>query len=302
MILVATAGKVGSEASRLLAGRGDGGRVLVRHPQKAAVLAADGVDVVEGDLDVPATIDAAMHGISCVVLVSPAIPAQEVSIIDSAVRAGVGHVVKITSEASADSPIARRRGQAAIEARLIASGLGYTLLRNNAYMQNFLMLAPAIAANGSFASCADDGRIGMIDTRDVGAVAAEIAASPARHRGKTYWPTGPETLSYADAAATLSTVLGRPITFRRQTIDEERQAMISAGVPESVAEDNAKALGLFADGGADYLTGEVTSLLGQPARTFEQFATDHAEAFSPAGELKRRAVCQRQSEHRTDTI
>src|SRR6267378_778366 len=99
MILVATAGKVGSEASRLLAGRGDGVRVLVRHPQKAAVLAADGVDVVEGDLDVPATIDAAMHGISCVVLVSPAIPAQEVSIIDSAVRAGVGHVVKITSEA-----------------------------------------------------------------------------------------------------------------------------------------------------------------------------------------------------------
>jgi uncharacterized protein YbjT (DUF2867 family) len=53
--------------------------------------------------------------------------------------------VKITSKASADSPIARRRDQAEIESELIASGLGWTLLRNNAYMQNFLMLAPAIA-------------------------------------------------------------------------------------------------------------------------------------------------------------
>jgi uncharacterized protein YbjT (DUF2867 family) len=280
MILVTTAGKVGLEASRLLAARGIGVRVLVRHPEKAAALAADGVDVVEGDLEVPATIDAAIDGVSSVVLVSPAIPAQELNVIDSAVRAGVGHVVKVTSEASADSPIARRRGQAAIEARLVASGLGYTLLRNNAYMQNFLTLAPAIAATGSFASSTGDGRIGMIDTRDVGAVAAKIAAAPAPHAGKTYWPTGPETLSYADAAATLSKVLDREITFRQQTTDEERQAMISAGVPESVAEDNAMALGLFAHGDADYLTEDVASLLGRPARTFEQFATDHAEAFS----------------------
>ncbi|AGB22237.1 putative nucleoside-diphosphate sugar epimerase [Mycobacterium sp. JS623] len=282
MILVTTAGKVGSEASRLLAARGDEVRILARHPETAAALAAVGVDVVRGDLETPATIDAAMNGVSSVVLVSPAIPAQERNVIDSAVRAGVAHVVKITSEASADSPIARRRGQAAIEARLIASGLGYTLLRNNAYMQNFLVLAPAIAATGAFASCAGDGRVGMVDTRDVGAVAAEIAASPALHAGKTYWPTGPETLSYADAAATLSTVLGRPITFRPQTIDEERQAMISAGLPESVAEDNARALALFADGDADYLTGDVAALLGRPARTFEQFATDYAEAFSPS--------------------
>lgn len=79
------------------------------------------------------------------ILVSLAIPNQELNVVDSAVRADVDDVVKITSKASADSPIARRRGQTAIEDGLIASGLGYTLLRNNVYMQNFLMLAPAIA-------------------------------------------------------------------------------------------------------------------------------------------------------------
>ncbi len=280
MILITTAGKVGSEAARLLGQRGVPVRVLVRNPEKAAALAQTGVEVVAGDLAVPATIDAAMHGVSSVVLVSPALPAQELQVIDSAVRTGVGHVVKITSKASMDSPIARRRGQAAIENRLIASGLGYTLLRNNAYMQNFLMLAPAIAKTGSFGSSAGDGRIGMVDARDVAAVAAEIAAAPARHAGKTYWPTGPERLTYADTAAVLSNVIGRPITFHPLTFEEEKQAMINAGVPESVAEDNARALRLFAQGDADYITDDVPSLLGRPALTFAQFATDYAAAFS----------------------
>src|SRR5207237_10112227 len=106
-------------------------------------------------------------------------------IVASAVRARVQHVVKITSKASADSPIARRRGQFEIESGLIASGLGYTLLRNNAYMQNFLMLARAIAETSSFGTATGDGRIGHVDTRDVAGVAAEGDASPAARGGRT---------------------------------------------------------------------------------------------------------------------
>jgi uncharacterized protein YbjT (DUF2867 family) len=117
MILITTAGKVGSEAARVLAERAEPVRALVRDPEKATALAQAGVDIAKGDLEVPATIDVAMRGVSSVVLVSPAVPAQELNVIDSAVRAGVGHVVKITSKASADSPIARRRNQARIEDR-----------------------------------------------------------------------------------------------------------------------------------------------------------------------------------------
>jgi uncharacterized protein YbjT (DUF2867 family) len=280
MILITTAGKVGAEAARLLAQRGQPVRVLVRDPAKATALARAEIEVAVGDLGVAATIDAAMQGISAVVLVSPAIPVQELNVVESAVRAGVEHVVKITSKASADSPIARRRGQTEIENGLIASGLGYTLLRNNAYMQNFLMLAPAIAQTSSFGSSTGDGRVGLVDARDVAAVAAQIAASPAPHAGKTYWPTGPERLSYADAAAVLSKVLGRTITFRPLTFDEERWSMVNAGVPEAVAEMNAQALALFAEGDSDWITNDVASLLGRPARTLEQFVTDYAAAFS----------------------
>jgi len=280
MILITTAGKVGAEAARLLAQRGEPVRVLVRDPAKATALAQAGVEVAVGDLGVPVTIAAAMKGVSAVVLVSPAIPAQELNVVNSAARAGVGHVVKITSKASADSPIARRRDQTEIENGLIASGLGYTLLRNNAYMQNFLMLAPAIARTGSFGSSTGDGRVGMVDTRDVAAVAAEIAVSPAAHQGKTYWPTGPESLSYADAAKVLSKVLGHPITFHPLTFDEQKQAMTDVGVPEHIAEMNAQAVTLFAQGDSDWVTNDVPSILGHSARSFEQFVTDHAAAFS----------------------
>ena len=280
MILITTAGKVGAEASRLLGERGVPVRVLMRDPEKAAALVQAGVEVLQGDLEIPATIDAAMQGVSSVLLVSPAIPAQEFNVIDSAVRAGVGHVVKISSKASADSPIARRRGQAEIENRLIASGLGYTLLRNNAYMQNFLMMAPGIARTDSFGTSTGDGRIGHIDARDVAAVAAEIAVSPDPHAGKTYWPTGPRVLSCPDVAAALSKVLGRPIGFHPLTFDEQKQAMIAVGLREAVADDNARALTLFAEGDADYITDDVPSILGRPARSFEDFATEYAGAFS----------------------
>ena len=221
-----------------------------------------------------------MQGVSSVLLVTPPVVQQELNVIDSAVRAGVEHVMKITTKASADSPVARRRNQAEIENALIASGLGYTLLRNNAYMQNFLMMAPGIAKANSFSTATGDGRVGHVDVRDVAAVAAAIAASPSAHAGRTYWPTGPEVLSGTEVAAVLSGVLGRPITFHPITFEEQKQAMLNVGLPEAVADDNARAVALMADGDCDYLTDDVPSILGRAARSFEQFATDYATTFS----------------------
>lgn len=278
MILITTAGKVGAEAARLLAASETPVRVLVRDPQKVTQLADLGVEVATGDLDDASTVDDAMVGISGVILVSQAIPAQELGVINSAQRHQVEHVVKITSESSLDSPIARRRGQAEIEAGLVASGLGYTLLKNNAYMQNFLMLASSIASRSAFGSPTGDGRIAMIDARDVAAVAAKIAAGPAEHASKTYWPTGPESLSHKDAAAVFSKILGRQIDVEPITLEQQVEAMVAAGLPRVVAQDNAKALSLFARGDADYVNPDVEIILGRPARTFDGFVRDYGLA------------------------
>jgi uncharacterized protein YbjT (DUF2867 family) len=280
MILVTTAGKVGSEAARLLAEREVPVRVLVRDADKAKALADAGAEIAIGDLAVPESIDEAMAGVTSVVLVSPAVPAQELNVVASAARAGAAHVVKATSKASAGSPIARRRWQAEIEAGLAASAVPHTLLRSNAYMHNVLALAPAIAKTSGFGSSAGNGRIGMVDARDVAAVAASIAASPAPHAGKTYRLTGPELISYYDVAAVLSRLLGRTITYRQLTFDQDKDAMIRAGVPEQIAEMNAQAASLTADGDAAWVTDDVTSLLNRSARSFGDFAADYANAFS----------------------
>jgi hypothetical protein len=81
-------------------------------------------------------------------------------------------------------------------------------------------------------------------------------------------------------AGVLSQVLGRPITYRELSFEDDREAMIRAGVPEPVAEMNAQAFSMVAAGDAEWLSQDVPSILGRPARSFEQFATDYAAAFS----------------------
>lgn len=277
MILVTGAsGKVGSEAIRLLGAQHHPARALVRDASRAPD--AD-VEIVVGDFDRPDTIDAAMRGIETVLLVSPAVPAQEIAVIDSAVRQGARHIVKITSKASADSPVDRRRGQAQIEAHLEATGLAYTLLRANAYMQNVLALAPLIKQTSGFVMSAGDGQVGMVDVRDVAATAATVVTAPKEHIGRTYWLTGPDLITYTDIAKELSDALGRPIEYRRTSPAEHRAAMIQAGVPEAVATSNAQAFGLIAEGDAAWLSEDVESITGTAPRTLRAFVTDYLAAF-----------------------
>jgi uncharacterized protein YbjT (DUF2867 family) len=278
MILVTGAtGNVGSEAVRLLAARHHPTRALVRDPSRAP---GGEVEITTGDFDRPDTLDQAMRGIDTVLLVSPAVPAQEIAVIDSAVRQGVTHVIKVTSKASADSPVDRRRGQARIEAHLAASGLAFTLLRSNAYMQNLLALAPMIRQTGGFVMSAGDGKVGMIDARDVAATAAAIAAAPKEHAGQTYWLTGPDLITYTDIAGELSAALGHAVEYRQISPAEHRTAMIAAGVPDAVATSNAEAFGLIAEGDAAWLSDDVATITGTAPRTLHTFVADHVAAFT----------------------
>ncbi len=145
-------------------------------------------------------------------------------------------------------------------------------------MQNVLALAPAIKKTGGFGSSAGKGCLGMIDTRDVAAVAVEIAASPTSHVGKTYKLTGPALITYSDVAATLSKILGRSVTYHELSFEKDKNAMIHAGLPKELAQMNAQFFSMVADGDTDWLSGDVPLLLSRPARSFEEF--DYASAFS----------------------
>lgn len=281
ILVTGATGKVGSEAVRLLREQEVPVRALVRDEDTARALAQVGAELVVGDFDVPASIAAAVDGVETVLLTSPGgAPSQELGVVDAAARAGVGHVVKLTSKASPDSPVARARAHAQVEQGLVASGLAHTLLRSNAFMQNTFFLVPEIAATGGFASSAGAGQIGMVDSRDVAAVAAVVAAHPADHAGRTYRLSGPELITYAQVAAVLSERLGRTVTFRASSREEDEAALVAMGLPQPVAAMNALALSLWAEGDAEWLSEDLPSLLGRPARSYGQFATDHAAAFS----------------------
>ncbi len=84
----------------------------------------------------------------------------------------------------------------------------------------------------------------------------------------------------ADVASVLSQLLNRPVSYRPLGFDEDRAAMIAAGVPAPVAQMNAQAFSLIADGDAEWFSDDVPSLLGRPARSLQQFATDDRAAFS----------------------
>ena len=282
MILITTPGKVGREAATLSGQRRTPGPGPGSRPGQASAICATPASRSHAAIwkTRPAS---TRHLLTLIVsdscLAGDPRPGAAPSS-TAATRAGVRHIVKVTSKASPDSPIARRRGQSEIEAGLAASGVAHTLLRANAYMQNFLMLAPAIAATGGFASSAANGRVGLVDARDVAAVAAQIATHPDEHSGRTYWITGPELLSYGDVADILSGVLDRTIKFSARTAEEDRDAMIAVGVPAPIAEQNAQAFSLIATGDAEWLSDDATKILGHPGRTFRQFAEDHATAFT----------------------
>jgi uncharacterized protein YbjT (DUF2867 family) len=277
ILVTGATGNVGSETIRLLARQPQPVRVFVRD---ASRLPHEGVEVVTGDFDDADSLDAAMRNVDTVVLISPAIPRQEISAIDAAARARVRQVIKATSKASADSPVERRRGQAQIEQHLQASGLGWTLLRSNAYQQNLLALAPLVRQTSGFVMSAGDGQIGMVDARDVAAVAARVATSPAEHAGATYWPTGPTLVTYTEVAEELSAALHRRIEYRRVTPDEHRELMIRAGVPDPVATSNAQAFGLIAEGDAAWTTDDVLTVTGNPPRDLHTFIREHVAHFA----------------------
>lgn len=284
MILVTGGtGKVGSEVVRLLADAGEPVCVLARDSRRAVGIMRPGVDIVPGDLGSAASLDEACVGVDRVFLLSPADPRQvewESNVIGAATRAGVRHLVKISAIGAAkNSPVAIARWHWAVEQELETSGLPYTILQPHSFMQNLLGSATTVMEQSAIYAPAGDGRIGMVDARDIAAVAARVLMAPEEHRGHTYLVTGPAAVSYADVAATLSKVLGRPVRYVDVAPADAKQAMLVMGMSEWLADDLLTLFAIGRAGGGAVVTDLVPRVTGRPARGLEEFVRDHGQAF-----------------------
>jgi len=280
LILVTGAtGTVGSEVVRQLAAAGEQPRAFVRDPTKARARLGKRVELVVGDLDRPETLTAALAGVKRVFLVttqSTQQPDWERSVVHAAVRADIGHLVKLSVfRADEQSPlqVARQHWQA--EQALDESGLAATILRPVFFMQNLFTMIRA----GAIATAVGEGRVAMVDARDIAAVAVAALTSH-EYAGKTYTLTGPEALSFDDAASTLSQQTGTKISHVRVSPDAVRTTLQAAGVAAWFADDMTKLHSMLADGYEDVVTDDARIMTGNPPRTLAQFGADFADVLA----------------------
>jgi uncharacterized protein YbjT (DUF2867 family) len=274
MILVTGAtGTIGSEVVEELLAADVRPRVFVRDRDKARRLLGEQVEVVVGDLDRPETIEAALGGVDRLFLLttqSGRQPDWERTVIAAAAGAGVAHVVKLSVfRADEQSPLRFARQHRQAERALEQSGLAWTLVRPVFLMQNLR----AMVRGGAVYTAAGDGRVAMIDARDIAAVAAAALTTPG-HEGRIYTLTGPDAVTFDDVASELSRQSGKQIRHVRVSVDDVRTALESAGLAAWFADDMARLHAMLAAGYEDLVTDDVREVTGSPARTLAQFLRD----------------------------
>ncbi|QKZ12563.1 SDR family oxidoreductase [Spirosoma sp. KUDC1026] len=283
LLITGATGTIGQAITKLLSERGIPFRAMVRSRQKADQLAAlPGTELVEGDFNDPASLAQALAGIERAFLLtnsSEQAEAQQLAFVTEAKRAGVPHIVKLSQfAAAADSPVRFLRYHAVVEQTICESGITYTFLRPNLFMQGLLGFRQPIVEQGKFFAAIGDAKISAIDIRDIAAVAV-AALTEKGHDNKTYTLTGPEALTHAEMAEQLSTALSRHITFVDVPPEAMHDALIVADFPEWQAEALLEDYAHYSRNEASAVTTDVQDVTGKPARTFIDFARDYAPAF-----------------------
>jgi uncharacterized protein YbjT (DUF2867 family) len=284
VLITGANGSVSGALIDALEGSGLALRALVRNPEKVARLSARGVDLVRGDLDDPESLKGAFEGVDALWLltaVGPRAPENSMNALWAARQAGVKRVVRLSAiNAAHDAPTRNGRLHALSDAEVMASGLSWTILRPHFFMQNMLGSASSIAAQSAFYLAMGEGRLGMIDVRDIGEMAARILRdAPADHRGKIYTPTGPRSISFAEVAKELSAALRRDVSYVPVSLDAAREAMLGAGMPAWVVGMMVEYSRAYASGWGDFTTSHVEDVTGKTPRTFASFARDFKAAF-----------------------
>jgi uncharacterized protein YbjT (DUF2867 family) len=194
-------------------------------------------------------------------------------------ESGVKHIVYLSQlHASAKSPLRFLRYHAAVEEALRGSGMTFTSLRPNLYMQGLLMIGKSIASQGRFFAPAGDARISVVDVRDIAAVAV-AALTQTGHEGKTYDITGPEALTHAEMAAQLSQALNQPIGFVDVPEEGFREALRGLHMPDWQADGLIEDYAHYRRGEASGISSTVKEVTGESPRSFLAFARDYKAAF-----------------------
>jgi len=258
-------------------------RALTRRPKDAALPA--GVEIVAGDLAVPASLVPAFDGAAAVFLVWTAPAATAADVVARLAEHPLPdprRVVYLSSPHQTPHPFFQQPNpmrdlHAGIERLLASANLGVTVLRPGMFASNARhWWAPQIQRGDVVRWPYAAAETAPVDERDIAAVGARTLLD-ARHTGADYVLTGPESLSQAAQVRAIGDAIGRQLRLEELSPDEFRQEAASwpGGIAEMLLAAWQAALGRPA-----FVTAAIQEILGCPARTFGQWAAGNASAFS----------------------
>ncbi|GAB3988203.1 NAD(P)H-binding protein [Actinoallomurus acanthiterrae] len=276
MILVTGAtGNVGRHLVTRLSAAGVAVRALTRDPEAAGL--PEGVEAVAGDLADPDSLEAALKGVESVFLVWPFLTAEQAPGVLEAIGRHARRVVYLSSLGVDDE--AERQADlinqfhADMERLIEKSGLEWSFLRAGTFAANALGWAEQVRA-GDVVRYPFAGAKAIIHEADIAAVAARTLTEDG-HVGAKHILTGPEALTTAERVQAIGEAIGRTLRFEKTPADVARERMLGDGWPPALVD----ALLSAPDDQPAAVTSTVEEITGEPARTFRDWAVEHAAAF-----------------------
>lgn len=267
IVVTGTSGHLGRLVVAELLAAGAAPASVVAGARRPETVADLGVPTVELDYARPQTLEKAFAGADQVMLVSSSAVGQRLvhheAVIDAAVAAGVARIVYTSASHADTSDLVVVPEHRATEELLRASGLAWTILRNNWYTENYLGSVEGARATGVLLGAAGDGRVASAPRADYAAAAAAVLLGSG-HEGNVYELSGDHAWDYPELAAAIGEVLGREVVYRDLPAAEYVAALVGAGVPEggaqfAAAADEGIKAGLLADA-----TSDLRTLIGRP--------------------------------------
>lgn len=257
-----------------------------RKPDALSDLAAKGVNVRAGDFDDAVSLDTAFKGADRILIVSTdavLVPgkriAQHKAAVDAAKRAGVKHIVYTSMPGPDTSEVLFAPDHAQTEAAIKASGVPYTILRASWYQEGLLNSLPNAVKSGKWVTASKGGKLAHLSRDDIAAGAAGALANPPAESG-IYTLTGEKARSYADVAAIVTKVTGKPLEIVEVDEDAFKNGMKSAGLPDAVVDLVASIERNIAKGNFDIVTDEAERFAGKKPQTLETFIEKNKAAIA----------------------
>jgi uncharacterized protein YbjT (DUF2867 family) len=276
VLVTGASGVLGRAIVAALSDAGIAVRQGVRSPEKAR----GDTESVRLDYTEPATFDSAMKGMRGLLLMAPPLdgdaPAKLGPAITHAKKAGIEHIVLISAFGVNHNEQGPLR---VVEHMVIDSGVPYTILRPNFFMENFSegFVSGSIKGQNGIFVAAGDGKTSFISVKDI--AASVVAAFKTPLTGREFDLTGPEALDHTAVAKIIGDVSGRPVAYHALTEEQMTAGARAAGMPEPAAGYLAVLYGVVRAGYAAGVTSDVETVTGRKAITFRTFAEEAAVAW-----------------------